>query len=338
MKTKYIAILASLAAAGLCMAQTAYTTPVGYTTQPLVAGFNLIGLNLSNPVSTAGRFETISGTSLTDTEVGFGTALAAGQPHIVRITSGVNTGISTSITSFSGNTIVTSDNISALIATTDNYEIRKSVTIADAFGATNIAGLKPGVGNSTGADLVWAQTTTGFVQVYYNGTAGSGFGAIGVGWKTTTTGNTNAANTPLYFTDAIFVQRRGVGPLSLTFSGSVITNSSVVAIEPGFNYVSRILPVGFTLGSSNLQNFLTQGNTNSLAADIIWVSNGSGGYNQYYYNGTAGSGFGALTVGWRSTTTGNTSQTAVNLSDGFIIQRKTTARNIVIPIPSGINF
>lgn len=318
--------------------QAAVTDPVGYTTEPLVSGFNIIGINLSNPVSASGAFETISGTSLTDDDVDFTASLAAAEPHTLQITSGTNAGINTSIVSWAGNTIVTGDDISSLITTSDTYEIRKALTVEDAFGAANEAGLAAGNTNSTGADLVWVQTDSGFSKVYYNAVAGSGFGAIGVGWKTTTTGNTDASKTPIYYSDAIFVERVGAGALSLTFSGSVVTNASVVAVLPGFNYVNRILPVSFTLADSGLEAFLAQGNTNSIDADIIWVSNGAGGYDKYYYNGVAGSGFGAIGIGWKGTTTGNTDQSAVDLSGGFIIERKTGATSVVLPIPPGVDI
>lgn len=328
----------ALLCAFVSASQAAVTDPVGYTTSALVPGFNIIGINLSGPVSAGGDFETISGTSLTDDEVDFTATLAAGLPHTLRITSGTNAGLNTEITSWSGNTIVTKDNLSSLITSSDTYEVRKTVTIADAFGSANEVGLAPGSTNSAGADLVWVQTDSGFSKVYYNAVAGSGFGAVGVGWKTTTTGNVDASKTPIYYNDAIFIERRGTGPLSITFTGHVVTDASVVAVQPGFNYVNRILPVEFSLGESGLEAYLTQGNTNSSIADIIWVSDGTGGYKQYYYNGTAGSGFGAIGVGWKGTTTGNTDQSGVDLSGGFIIQRKGDAKNIVLPIPAGLDL
>lgn len=330
------ALLGALFAVGA--AKAAVTDPVGYTTAPLVSGFNIIGIPLSESVSAAGTFETISGTSLTDTGIDFTATLAAGEPHTLRITSGVNAGTNTEIVSWAANTIVTKNDISSLIIATDTYEIRKTLTVRDAFGAANEAGLTAGNTNFAGADLVWVQTDTGFSQVFYNATAGAGFGALGVGWKTTTTGNADASKTPIYYADALFVERKGAGPLSLTFTGSVVTDASIVGVQPGFNYVNRILPVEFSLDDSGLEAFLTQGNTNFSAADIIWVSDGAGGYNQYFYNGTAGAGFGAIGVGWKGTSTGNTDQSAVNLSDGFIIERKTGATNVVLPIPPGLDL
>ncbi len=335
---KPITSFALLSALATLASQGAVTDPVGYTTEPLVSGFNIIGINLSSPVAVAGTFETISGTSLTDDDTDFTAELAAGEPHTLRITGGPNAGLNTTIVSWAANTIVTGDDLSGLIDDTDTFEIRKTLTVEDAFGPANEAGLTAGNTNSVGADLVWVQTDTGFSQVYYNAVAGSGFGAIGVGWKTTTTGNTDASKTPIYYADAIFVERKGAGPLSLTFTGTVVTDASIVAVQSGFNYVNRILPVGFSLADSGLENYLTQGNTNSSVADIIWVSDGAGGYTQYYYNGTAGSGFGAIGVGWKGVTTGNTDQSAVDLSDGFIIQRKTGATNVVLPIPAGVDL
>lgn len=102
--------------------------------------------------------------------------------------------------------------------------------------------------------------------------------------------------------------------------------------------MSRILPVGIALADSGLENELAQGNTNSAAADIVWVPDGSGGYNRYYYNGTAGAGFGAIGVGWKGATTGNTDQSAAILASGFVIERKGPADMINMAIPAGLDL
>ena len=62
-----------LGASGLYAVETtAYTKPSGFVTHTLKAGqFNLIGLTLHDSISVAGKFTTVAGTILTDSNVDF---------------------------------------------------------------------------------------------------------------------------------------------------------------------------------------------------------------------------------------------------------------------------
>ena len=124
----------------------------------------------------------------------------------------------------------------------------------------------------------------------------------------------------------------------IVIAGSVIIESSQVALETGFNPVSRIFPGQLTLGDTAFDTELasaTSGNTTD--ADIIWAPDGSGGYTKYYYNGVART-FPPLTVGWKSTTTGNTDASTSVLPSGFFIQKKGAASMATLPLPSGVSL
>jgi len=344
MKTRNITILGiasglALSTGSLLAQSTAVTPPVGYRTETIQPGFNLIAPNLGNAVAASGALESGAAASVTDAEASFTTSLPGAGEYVLKLTSGAGAGMATVVTATSDTELATNDDLSSVIAGGETYEIRPSRTISDLFGAANEAGLTEGNTNDTGADIVWVPDGAGgFTRLYYNGTAGAGFGAIGVGWKGATSGDDDKSAEPVYFTDGIFVQRFGGTPLEVVFTGHVETTDSEVAVESGFNFTSRILPVDIALSDSGLENELAQGNTNDLAADLVWVPDGAGGYNRYYYNGTAGAGFGAIGVGWKGATSGDDDKSAELLTSGFVIERKGSADMIKFVIPPSLDL
>ncbi len=329
------------------------TDPVGYVTETIKpSGFNLIASNLSGPVVASGSLNSADATTVTDTSASFTSSLSGSTDYVLALTSGANTGINTVVSASSATAVATGDDLSSLVSEGDTYEIREIVTVADLFGATNSAELAGATaGNTSTADIVWIQNDTGYTKVYYNAVARP-FPPLSVGWKGTTTGNADASDTPVYFTDAIWVQvqrsafsadEAGVDSSDLTskgivFSGSVITHSSEVATESGFNFINRIFPGDISLADAGLEDDIahaTAGNTTD--ADLIWVPDGSGGYNKYYYNGTARP-FPPLSVGWKGTTTGNADASAEILSSAYIIERKASGTMVTSSLPAGIDL
>ncbi|MEJ6701512.1 MAG: hypothetical protein QNL01_11165, partial [Akkermansiaceae bacterium] len=158
MKYTTITTLAALllGTAGAFAQSTAYTMPSGFVTHTLKAGqFNLIGLTLHSPITVSGAFETVSGTTLTDTSVDFTTALTAGKTYILEITE--NTvdpslvGTIQEITSWTATMLTTPQDLDAdglagetAVGANDGakYQLRAATTISDVFGATNTAGLE----------------------------------------------------------------------------------------------------------------------------------------------------------------------------------------------------
>ena len=329
------------------------TDPVGYVTETIKpAQFNLIGLNLSSAVEASGVFESADGVTLTDDQADF-TSLDASNSYVLKITNGTSElGMNTGVTAASGTTLTTDDDISSVVTATTQYEIRKVFTVADIFGDTNEKELQGATaGNTSNADIIWIPDGIGYNKIYYNSVARV-FPPLTVGWKSTTTGNADASNTPIYFTSGIFIQvqrsafgasEAGVDSSDLTskdivIAGSVIVESSQVALETGFNPVSRIFPGQLTLGDTAFDTELasaTSGNTTD--ADIIWAPDGAGGYAKYYYNGVARV-FPPLSVGWKSTTTGNADASTTVLPSGFFIQKKGSASMATLPLPSGVSL
>ena len=333
------------------------TDPVGYVTETIKPGtFNLIGSNLSGSVVASGIFESSDATTVTDTAAAFTSNLTAGKSYDATITNGTDIGIYTGVSASSATVLATDGDISSYIVDgVTSYEIRVVLTVSDIFGDTNTAELAGGTGgDSTSADVIWIpQSTGGWTKVYYNSVASTGFGATSVGWKGTTTGDTDASETPIYFTDPIFIQvtrgtftdgEQGVDSSDLTtksivFSGAVKTQASEVFTEAGFNFVNRVFPGNISLSASGLASELDQGVGGDFSsADIIWIPKDTGGYNKYYYNGTASTGFGATSVGWKGTTTGDADASGVNLTSAFIIQRNSSSSMVTLPIPDGVTL
>ncbi|MGB0775541.1 MAG: hypothetical protein ACPGUY_06820, partial [Akkermansiaceae bacterium] len=182
--TKLLTMAAILLGTAGLQAQTttAHTKPAGFVTHTLKAGqFNLVGLTLHNPVTVSGVLNTVSGTTLTDSDVNFGTALTAGKTYILEIIENANDptyeGAIQVVTAWSGNTLTTPDDLSAGLDNQTKYQLRAAATISDVFGATNTAGLQGGA-SATVADNVYVPTAVGF-DIYYYSTGGF----VGVGWR-----------------------------------------------------------------------------------------------------------------------------------------------------------
>jgi len=324
--------LAAVAASGLAFGQTpvtAKTTPVGYVTESFKAGvFNLFGLTLQNSPVISGTFESAAGLVLTDTGANFPSVLTADTQYILEIGSGPLQGAIQEIASSSGDGITLIQDISAQVPAGTTYSIRAAATIAEVFGATNSAGLLPGAAST--ADVLWVPNGAGGFDQFYYAAAQPPF--LTAGWRQIGQGNTDKASVPLVYLDGMILQRRGSTDLSLVVSGEVKKTATSVAISgtagSGFNYLASIFPVGSTLGNSGLEASVTKGN--STSADIIWIPNGTGGYNQYYY-ATAQPPF--FTAGWKQVGGGNTDQAAAVISSGLILQRRGADAMVLITPP-----
>jgi len=122
---------------------TAYTKPSGFVTHTLKAGqFNLIGLTLHKPVTVAGTFTAVSETTLTDSNVDFGSVLTAGKTYILEITDAADSALNGTIqeiTSWSGNAITTPVDLVAYgLSVGDKYQLREVATLQQIFGTPPI--------------------------------------------------------------------------------------------------------------------------------------------------------------------------------------------------------
>jgi hypothetical protein len=307
----------------------ATTTPVGYTTETLAQGFNLIGLTLHQPVSTSGAFTTVADVGVTDTNGDFITALGASgsATYILEIKTGALAGSIQDITEWTATTLTTPDDLLAAGAlATDTYSIRKATTIADAFGESNTAGFL--AGNASSADIIWIPNGSGgFDKFYY---AVNFAPILSAGWKNVATGNTDQSDKAIVYADGILVERKGVSDLSVTFTGSVKDGDTSIFISDDYTYAGASYPAGVTLDSSNLANSMQAGNASS--ADLLWMADGAGGYTKFYYAVDFAP---ILSAGWKNVATGNTDQGATNITSGMIIQKRaSTAFTAKISGPS----
>lgn len=339
MKTRNITLLGiasglAISTGSLLAQSTAVTPPVGYRTELIKTGvFNLLAPNLSQPVAASGAFESSTTTTVTDNDATFDTALT-GTKYTLLITSGAGSGVSSKITSWTATALSTQDDLSAVVAADVKYEVRATQTLSSLFGATNAAGLKANADSGL-ADLVWVPSGSGYIRYYYNPTAG-GFPPKTVGWKSTTSGDTNQGDAEVALVDGVFIESRSAADYSVVFTGHVVTTEPVYTLSNGFNTLSRVLPVGVSLGDSNLEVGLAQ-SPDSGVADLIWNPDGSGGFVRYYYNNVAG-GFPPKTVGWKSTTSGDTDQSAAVLNSGYIIEVKGAGGSVKLNYPTNLDL
>jgi hypothetical protein len=325
MKTYTYSLLLAAAASGMAFgAETAYTTPVGYTTQTLAANtFNNVGFNVLTPTLVAGNFSAAAGgNTVTDTDVNFTTALTAGKMHVLEITSGVAAGTVQEFTSWTVDTIT----LPAAVAGTapgDTYKIRVAPTLQETFPVGFLAGSL----GATNADKVWVPDGLGgYTKYWYKTTAP-------IGWHTTTTGTNDAStvtgDVPLVYIDGILVEKKGTAK-DLVLSGEVKKTGSNALILTGYNLLSITPPVGLTLFTSGLQGDIA-GGLGATNSDIVWVPAGGGAYTKYWYKTTA-------PIGWHTTTTGTNDAglvvADVPLTPAILIQRKGASKVITFDVPA----
>jgi hypothetical protein len=326
MKTKLTySLLAAAAACGMAQGQgqtTAYTTPVGYTTQTLDANkYNLVAITLHNSAVFGGVITGANSTSVSFTGVDFTTLLAAGTVYILELPNGVTQEIST----WTATSLTTPENISSsVVAGTTTCKIRKASTVSDIFGATNSLGLaSDGDEDLSNNDvLLVPNVNNAFDTVYYfdNGETTGWFDDQG----------NEANNKVLNYGDGFFVQRIAGGQsINLVISGEVKKTPTSSVLVSGFNFVGSVSPVGLTLSNSGLQNFLNIATNEAEAtttADFVLQQQSNGTYRTaYYFND-------GETVGWFD----DQGETADNLilDTGCLIQNKGASKSVTLSVPS----
>jgi hypothetical protein len=297
MKPLSYSLIAAALACGLASAQTtAYTTPVGYVTTTLKGGqFNLTSLTVHNPTVSAGVISAKDVTlppSVTVTGANFLTLLGtpgANNTHILELADGSIQ----EITEWGADYLRTSANFNGQVtAGTTTYKLRKAATVSSVFGATNSAGLKSSpdgeVENASGiptADTIQLWNGSGFTTIYYfDDTAGT------TGWYTGT--GDPAANIPIIHADGFFVRRAAGAPVNLVVTGEVKTTKTSGALDPGFSYLGAVAPVGLTLATSGLENYIGHSadgiaidDNGKYVVDNVQIQTPEGGYRICYYFG-----------------------------------------------------
>lgn len=330
MKPLSYALIAAIAACGFATAQTtAYTTPVGYATQSLAQGYNVVGLTLQTPAVAVGDFSAVSGTTLTDAGIAY--APVAGRTYVLEITSGVLIGTIQEVlaASITGDTIVTPDDLGALgLVAGDKYKLRLAPSLEEIFTTVPLAsgGVLAAAINSGNSDIVWVPSGPGTYDKYFlkSGTTPAFQKITGA----TTFTPTPVNGVPLIYTDAMYIQKKTTVAASLVVTGEVKTVGSNSVLGLGYNLTCMVAPVGMTLRTAGFEDDIAKA-INSGNSDIIWVQKPDLTYNKYYYHNTQG---------WRDAVT-NTNLPALDdpaLGAAVLIQKKTaTPVGLDLLVPAG---
>lgn len=319
MKPILYPILAAIAC-GFASGQTAYTNPVGYETVPLASGFNYVGTRLHQPPVAAGTFETVGSSSVTDTGADF-SALSTNptKTYIIEINDG--SGVLTQVlgSAVSGSTIATNDNLSAAgVANGASYKIRPASTLSSVFGANNSAGLAAGFGGIGGDIIFIPDGAGGFDQYYYDDLESS--------WCDVNGTAVDGATVPLVYVDSLIISSTGTVS-SLVVSGEVKTKPTSAAVASGFNYLGSVYPAEATLSSTfdDAVPSLDKG-FGGIGGDIFFIPDGSGGFNQYYYDD--------LETSWCDVNGAPVSGSSIPLKPGIIFSNEGSPMNLKLSPPS----
>jgi hypothetical protein len=270
------ALLGALFAVGA--ANAASTTPVGYETLTLSPGFNYLGLRLHEAAVVSGDIETVTSGTIVDSDADLGLLLDDAKTYILEVknASGVTQEFVGSAAT--GGTINTPFDLSASVAVDDVYTIRPASTLSSVFGAANEAGLDTGFFGPGGDLVLLPDGSGGFLTYYYDAGASS--------WADGSGNAVDGSSIAIIYTDSIIISSSGVGASTLVVAGEVKagpTNQALAASS--FNYISSVSPAGATLASAFDAAIPTlDKGFFGPGGDLFYVPDGSGGFNQYYYD------------------------------------------------------
>lgn len=322
MKTTLYSLLAA-AACGMALGQTAYTTPVGYATQELKQGVNLVGLTLQTPTLAAGKFETITATTAIDNNITY--APIAGRVYVLEITSGALTGAIFEVpaANISGSTITittvpATDLVALGLTTSDTYKLRLAPSLVDIFTLNTYAagGVLAAAVNIANSDVVSIPTGPGTYDKYFLKSTG-GYQRI---TGTTSFVAVDGAAVPVIYADGIQVQKRTTAVAFLTVSGEVKAKGTKSILGQGYNLLSAVAPAGLTLRTANLITVppTLASAVNVSNSDVIWIQQPNLTFEKYYYHSS---------LGWKNAVTNVTlpALTDPALSSAIYIQKRSSA-------------
>ncbi|HEY9814409.1 MAG TPA: hypothetical protein V6D20_01175 [Candidatus Obscuribacterales bacterium] len=313
-------LCSAIAIGALTTANAESTTPVGYVSQDLGQGFNLVGLTLHPTPAAQGVLENVAagatGSDLTDNELSI--TPEAGRTYILEITDASDPALIGTIqviadTDISGTVITTPDELHTLgLASGDSYKLRLAPTLEEIFTTNSLGSggvLQAGLA-STVADLVWVPTAPGVYNKYYLNVSFSEFRDAST--------NTASPNVPIVYADGIFIQKRQSTAATLTLTGEVKTVGTITVLGQGFNVVSRVAPAGLNLFNAGLEDDVQAGLAPTVA-DLVWVQQGDLTYKKYFKSAVSGN--------WRDAdnSTVDLSQAeaeAVELTSAILIQKR----------------
>lgn len=297
-------------------ASAATTDPVGYVTQSLSQGFNLVGITVHSATEVSGQPESVAGNTFTDNDVDFTAALAAGTTYILEITAGPGAGLIQEVTAWTTNSLTTPVDLTVFgVGPSSSFTLRKAQTLEEIFG-TSESVLKKAF-NIGSADVVWVPDGSGNYDRFFLHSSNA--------WRSAS--NVNAPNIPVVYTDGVLIEKKDVGTVQLVLEGEVKTAATSVPVINGFNVISVVYPAGATLQNIGLENSVKAA-FNIGSADVIWVPTGPGTFARYFRHSSGN---------WRNDS--NVNVTApVPLPSALLIERKDPAANFQISPPSSWNL
>jgi len=322
-----LALATSALALGISGAQTATSDIVGYETISLNSGFNPVGVRLVQPVLFSGTFDGDDNTSLTDSSADFST-LASNTSYILQITDtdGYNEVFTTS--DLVGSTGITTQIANLGDFSSSPYTIRLAETIETVFGTNNSAGLTSTTSASS-SDQIWiSDGSGGFTQYFFFNLNGTPTLSL-----VDPLGPIDPSTIALAPDEGLLLVANG-GAKDIVISGSVNTSDTATVLSSGFNAVNSIFPAGTTIetafGTNNSAGLTST--TSASSSDQIWVSDGNGGFTQYFFfnlNGTP-----TLSL---VDPLGPIDPSTVNLDAGFLIVANGGAKTVTQKAPDSIS-
>jgi len=220
------------------------------------------------------------------------------------------------------------------VAVGDSVEICPANTFGSLFpnGGPFLAGT-----STATADVVWLWNGSTWDQYFYDATAGV------VHWrKSPGIASANQNGTVILPDQAMFVTRRGLSAITLTFLGATPSTQEQTDFPgAGTAFVANRFPVGVTLGGTgatalNLQNLPNwQSNSDVTQADQVQLWNGASWDTYFYDTGVAH---------WRKSpgiASFNANSVAVPISGGMFVIRKSSAQGststLVQALPYSLN-
>lgn len=321
-----------LAAASLAVATFSYaveTDTVGYKTVTIKGdgSLNLIGIEFLETAAFTGPVSSVSETSISISGQDFNALLETGENYFLEVASGPGEGVNTLVREWSGETVTTVDDISSvLLSDSPIVNIHRLKTVGEVFG---VGGDVLEGGSALTGDLILMPNPNGagLIRLYY-----SSGGFTGTGWRQVGESG-DRADTPIYFSDGLYIFKRSVGDVELVFSGLVKTTSSSVVIDEGFVPYSTVFASDTTLESSGLyvegdpSKSISAGS--AITADLVFTdSDGDGSIERYYYSNGGFTG-----TGWRQVG-GSGDKANVELSSGFAVFKRSPGAIAVDRSPS----
>ncbi len=335
-------LLANTAAAQ----NSAASSPVGYETLTFSSGFTPVGLRLHEAPVASGVITAVDDTSISASGTDFTSVLDADTEYVLEIEG--DSGVIAVINTWAGSDITTpSSLVGEVTVNTTTFTLRPVATLATVFGAANSAGLATGSGSSAGADQVWVPDGSGnFNRYYFDLFAPPAFSDPG--WVQTgqeggvADALVDAATINLVYADGVVMNSPAGGEFVVT--GSVKLTNTELSVNPGFTFVSSVAPTGANLATAfgseavdtpDITSSIATGSGSSAGADQIWVPDGSGNFNRYYFDLFAPPGF--ASPSWVQTGQDGAVDAAVNgstieLPSGFVVN-STAGGNVVQAVP-----